>query len=244
MGDVSTVEGGAGSANRDVTVTLSAPSGWTVTVDHTTLAGTASAGTDFTAGSGQLSFAPGETSKVVSVELLGDTTDEVDEALTVELANATNATIGDASAAITIDDDDGPQVSIADGSVTEGTGGTGTLTLTVTLSAPSPQEVTVQFATADGSASAPADYGATSGTVTFAPGETSKTLSITVQRDALDESDEAFTAALSGAIDGTIGDGAATATITDDDAPARHRRPPSRRHRQLRRRVATGPRRV
>ncbi len=220
IGDLSVVEGDSGSANVTLTVALSVASGRAVKVDHATLDGTAAAGTDFMAGSGTLTFAPGETSKTVSVEVLGDAVDEVDEALTVELSSAAGAGIGDPEGTIVIDDDDGPAISIADATLTEGTGGTSTLSLTVTLSAASPQEVSVRFATADGNAASPFDYAQASGTVTFAPGETSKTVSVTVQGDALDEPDETLVVSLADAVDGSIGDGSATGTITDDDPAA------------------------
>ena len=147
-------------------MSLSAESGKTVTVDYATLAGTAEAGSDFTAESGTVTFAPGQTSQTVSIDVLGDTVDESDESLSLELSNAVNAAIADGSGAITILDDDGApalSLSIADTSVTEGTGGTSTLSFTVTLSAASAEQVTVEFATADGSATAPADYASADG---------------------------------------------------------------------------------
>ena len=161
IGNVSVTEGDAGATAATLTVSLSGASGKTVTVDYATLAGTAEAGSDFTAESGTVTFTPGQTSQSVSIDVLGDTVDEDDEALSVELSNAVNAAIADGSGAITILDDDGApalSLSIADTSVTEGTGGTSTLSFTVTLSAASAEEVTVEFDTADGSATAPADY--------------------------------------------------------------------------------------
>ena len=192
IGDTSVTEGDSGSTAATLTVSLSAASGKTVTVDYATLAGTATAGSDFTAKSGTVTFAPGETSQSVSVDVLGDMLDESDEAFSVELSNAVNASIADGSGAVTIVDDDGAgsAISIADTSVTEGTGGTSTLSFTVTLNAPSDEPVSVEFETADDSATAPADYTSASGTVTFAPGDTSETVSVTVQGDALDEPDE------------------------------------------------------
>ena len=222
IGNVSVTEGDAGATVATLTVSLSGASGKTVTVDYATLAGTAEAGSDFTAESGTLTFTPGQTSQTVSIDVLGDTVDESDEALSVELSNAVNAAIADGSGAITILDDDGApalSLSIADTSVTEGTGGTSTLSFTVTLSAASAEEVTALFATSDGSATAPADYASASGTVTFAPGDTSETVSVTVQGDALDEPDEDLTVELSDALGASIDDDSATGTILDDDDP-------------------------
>ena len=114
---------------------------------------------------------------------------------------------------------DVPSVSAGNGSVGEGTVGTNDLTFTVSLSAASDQTVTVDYATADGSATQPADYAQTSGTLTFAPGETSKSVTVQVNGDTLDEADETFTLGLSNAGNATIADASGTGTITDDDPP-------------------------
>jgi len=77
----------------DVTVTLSAASGQTITVNYSTADGTALAGSDYTASSGTLTFAPGQTSKTVTVTVLGDTVVEGTESFTLNLSGATNATL-------------------------------------------------------------------------------------------------------------------------------------------------------
>jgi hypothetical protein len=81
--------------------------------------------------------------------------------------------------------------------------------------------VTVGYATTDGTATAPADYTATSGTLTFAPGETAKTVTVAVVGDTVFEGDETFTLVLSSPVNGTLGAGQeqATATISNDDIP-------------------------
>jgi hypothetical protein len=86
--------------------------------------------------------------------------------------------------------------------------------------------VTVGYATADGTATAPADYTATSGTLTFAPGETAKTVTVAVVGDTLVEGDETFSLVLSGPVNATLGAGQeqATATIADDDGKVRRER--------------------
>jgi hypothetical protein len=110
-----------------------------------------------------------------------------------------------------------PTLSIADGSVREGKKGTRRLHLNVTLSWSSSDVVTVSYATADGTALANSDYTATSGTLTFQPGETGHTISVGIKGDLKSEPDEAFTVSLSGAVGATIADGVATATILNDD---------------------------
>ena len=99
-------EGGAGTTNMAFTVSLSAPSTQTITVDFATAGGTATPGSDFTSASGTLTYAPGETSKAVAVAAHGDILDENDETLFLNLSGATNAQIGDGQGLGTIRDDD------------------------------------------------------------------------------------------------------------------------------------------
>ncbi len=110
-----------------------------------------------------------------------------------------------------------PSVSIGDSSGTEGDTGTTTMTFPVMLSAASAQPVSVTYATADGTATAPSDYAAASGTLTFNPGEKSKTISVVVVADTAIEQDEAFSVTISGAVGATIAVGTATGRITNDD---------------------------
>ena len=86
-------EGDTGTVNATFTVTLDAVSGQAVTVDWETSDGTATAGEDYTAGNGTLTFAPGETSKTFDVAVTGDTVDEADETFTVTLSGPSNATL-------------------------------------------------------------------------------------------------------------------------------------------------------
>ena len=108
-------------------------------------------------------------------------------------------------------------VSIADTRVVEGNSGTSTAAFAVTLSQASASPVTVDYATANGSATAGADYVAGSGTVTFAAGELSKTVGIGVVGDSAVESDETFTVTLSNPSGATLSRTVATATIANDD---------------------------
>jgi len=110
-----------------------------------------------------------------------------------------------------------PSVSIGDASVAEGTAGTTPLSFPVTLSAASSQPVSVTYATADGTATVPSDYAAASGTLTFNPGETSKTIQVGVVADLAIEQDETLSVTISGATGATIANGSATGTIRNDD---------------------------
>jgi hypothetical protein len=111
----------------------------------------------------------------------------------------------------------GPTVSVADASKVEGTGTDGPMRFNVTLSQSSAGTVTVAFATADGTAVAPADYAAKTGTVTFSPGQTSKRIGVRIKADSVNEANETFTVVLSNASGATIADGTAVGTILDDD---------------------------
>jgi uncharacterized delta-60 repeat protein/CSLREA domain-containing protein len=219
--DITVTEGDAGTVNTVFTVTLSAASGQTVTVDFATADGTALQPGDYTSNSGTLTFAPGETTKTVTVAVKGDTLDEVNETYAINLTNATNATISDAQGQGTVIDDDAtPSLSINDITVTEGDAGTVNAVFTVTLSAASGQTVTVDFATADGTALQPGDYTSNSGTLTFAPGETTRTITVGVKGDVLDEVHETYPVNLTNATNATISDSQGQGTITDDDLPA------------------------
>ena len=167
------------------TVTLSAASGQSVTVNYATETGTATAPADYTAASGTLTLAPGTTSLQIPVAIVGDVVDEVDETFTVTLSDASNATLATAQGTGTIADNDAPpSLTINDVSLPEGNAGTTPFTFTVTLSAASGRPVTVNYATANGTATAgttgSADYVGTSGTLTFSPGTTTQSIAVSV----------------------------------------------------------------
>ena len=206
-------EGGTAS----FAVTLSAASDQTVTVDYETASGTATEGTDYTRTSGTLTFAPGDTEKIIPVQTREDKLDEPDETFTVELSNANGATLQDDTATGTIEDDDVPSLSIADApAVEEGE----TARFAVRLSPASHQTVTVSYGTAGGTATEGTDYSRAAGTLTFAPGDTEKTVLVPTREDTLDEADETFTVMLTGANGATLQDDTATGTIKDDDVPS------------------------
>jgi hypothetical protein len=220
IGDSTVVEGDAGPVSAGFPVTLSAPSAGPVTVNFATANGTATAGTDYTATSGTLTFAPGTTSQIISVSVTGDVLDELDETYFVNLSAPTGGSIGDGQGLGTIIDDDGPTINIGDATVTEGDAGTVDAAFAVTLSASSPGPVTVAFATADGTATAPGDYTPTTGVLTFAPGTTALAVTVSVIGDVLDENDETYFVNLSAPTGGDIGDGQGLGTIIDDDGVA------------------------
>jgi chitinase len=218
VNNVSVAEGDAGTTIATFTVSLSAPSGKTISVDYATADGTAIAPGDYIATSGSVSFAPGETSKTVDVAVNGDLLNEFNEMFTLDLSSIVNVNPGSVSGTGTIDDNDAlPTVAVGDVSVLEGDVGTRVATFTVTLSAPSGKPISVDYATADGTAAAGTDYVGTSGTLNFAPGETSKTVDVTVKGDTTFENDETFGSSLSNLLNVAPGTVGATGTIRNDD---------------------------
>ena len=201
-----------------LTVRLSAASGKQITVQYATSSGTATAGSDYTATRGTLTFQPGETSKTVPVTVLGDLLDEANETLFLNLASATNATLSATPGRVTIGDNDPPPLlSIRNVSVAEGQSGTMELVFTVSLSVESGQRVTVNYATADGTARAGRDYQSSRGTLTFAPRETTKTIKIIIFGDGTIEGDETFFVRLRQASNATIENSFGIGTILNDD---------------------------
>lgn len=321
--DATMLEGNAGTSAMRFTVTLNPASTTTVSVRASTSNGTALSGADFIGGSRTITFAPGETSKLVNVALVGDTAIESDEsfiatlsgptggavigrgtatgtivnddggppdttpdpfqfapvvdappkstqdsqAITVSGVNAAPAiavangsysidggafvsapgkvaagqkvkvrqtasatpgarssavlSIGDVSAAFDVTTAEVSTLSIADASVNEGDAGITVLPFTVTLSPPSTGTVSVRASTSNGSAVSGSDYSGGAVTVTFAPGETSKTIKVAINGDTVAEPDETFHAML-GSVSGNavIGRGDAIGTIINDDGDA------------------------
>ena len=212
-------EGGGAAA---FTVTLSGARDYPVSVRYATQDGTATAPADFAATSGTLTFEPGETSKTVSVPVVGDALDEADESFSLVLSEPVNATLGTASAAATITDDDPlPVLTVSDITVSEGSP---EATFTLSLSVPSGRQIRSAYQLGGGpgdTATRFDDYNGLSAIVTFEPGETTKTVSFAIVDDALDEDDERFSVRFSAA-QGTFQfapdeDGFAVATIVDND---------------------------
>lgn len=194
-GDATVNEGNTGTRAATFTVTLTAPATAPVTVRYATADGSATAGADYAATSGTLTFAPGETSRTVTVPVTADRVREGNETFALVLSDPTGAAVYTRQATGTIADDE-PYLSVHGAAVREGRRGTSTwLAFTITLSAAYDEPVSVPFATVDGTAVAGSDYQAVSGTLTFAPGETTKTVRVKVYGDRLREqggADEAF----------------------------------------------------
>jgi hypothetical protein len=217
--DVTVTEGNTGTTNAAFTVTLSAVSGQPVTVNYATANGTALATSDYAAASGTLTFAPGMTTQQIAVAVIGNGVTEQTETFSVSLSGSVNAAIADDAGIGTIlDNDTTPGLSIGDVSVNEGNAGTVNAVFTVTLSVAASQPVTVNYATANGTATAPADYTARSGTLSIPAGATSATITVVVAGDTWDEADDTFSVNLSGPVNAAIVEANGTGTIVDDDA--------------------------
>ncbi len=218
----SVTEGATGTAVLDFIVTLSAASASDVSFDYATADGSASSASDYQAIAGASATIPaGQTRTSLSVTVNGDTDVEADETLSLTLSNlSANVSAGTLSATGTILDDDSlPQLNVSGGSVTEGDSGTVSLDFTVTLSAVSATDVSVDYVTADASATQGSDYTAASGTLNIPAGDTQASISISVNGDTAVEADETLSLSLSNlSANATAGDMNATGTILDDDS--------------------------
>ena len=217
----SVTEGDSNSVNLVFTVTMSPASSSQVTVNYARSGGTATSGTDFTAlaASNTLTFAANETSKTITVSVTGDTANEADETVIVTLSSASGADIVTASGTGTIRDNDTPNFTIDSPSVAEGDSGSVNLEFTVSLSPASYQPVTVDYAQTGGTGTSGTDYTAlAAGMLSFAAGDTSKTITVSVTGDTMYEASETVVLTLSNATAGTtIATASGTGTITNDD---------------------------
>jgi hypothetical protein len=188
-------------------------------VKYATADGTATQGSDYTNTNGTVTFAPGVTTKIISVPIINDVIDEFDETFTLNIQSASPGIITRVQSTATILDDDlPPLVSINDVSISEGNSGTRNATFFASLSAASGKPVMLSYATADDTASAGDDYSAASGTISFSPGQTTTAIVIQVKGDTLNEGNETFFVNLSNPVNVTITDGQGVGTIVDDDS--------------------------
>ena len=187
-------------------------------MDWATADGTATAGTDYDAGSGVVTFVPGQTEQTITVTVLNDAVDEESETFTVRLSNASgDAGVARSTATVTILDDEGEASLTATDAATEEDANV--VIVRVVLSRVSNEAVTVRYATSDGTASAGEDYVADTGTLTIPAGASEERIEIRILNDLQVEVVEAFTVSLTDPVGVDISRGVATVTITDDDLP-------------------------
>jgi autotransporter-associated beta strand protein len=199
---------------------LSFPTDYDVRFRAKTVSGTATAGADFVAENEILTIPAGQTEASLFVTMVDDALVEGTETFTVVLSEAAGATVATPVVSATILDLDTPfvdglttPISVTGTDAVEGN----PARFTVRLARATDLAVTVQYATADGSAVSPSDYGAASGTLTFAPGETAKIVEIAIVDDALYELDETFTLVLGNAANARIATHAAVVHVIDND---------------------------
>jgi Calx-beta domain len=192
------------------------------TVHYETADGSATtADNDYEQASGEVTFAPGETSKKIQVAVNGDTRFEQNENFFVNLSGPTGATITDSQAMGRIQGDETqPTISIDDVAKAEGNLGSSAYEFTVSLSSPSYQTIGVSRQSASGSASpGDSDFAELAAApITFSPGETTKQVTVNVGGDTRLEPDEDFFVNLSDASNATIADSQGKGTIRNDDA--------------------------
>lgn len=213
---------GEGDGNAVLNAILSAPSGMAVSVNFVATNGTATAGLDYVALTGTLSFNPGQTSRTLAIPLLDDALDEFTETIEVRLVSPTNAVLATPSLAVVdILDNDPPTVSFAAARYTADEDA-GSVVLEVRLTKPSTQTVFVDCATiGGGTATAGKDYVAASSTLIFAPGQTNRTFQVNLLADTEGEPTETLVAGLSGFVNVLPGNPLqATVELLDNDTIA------------------------
>jgi hypothetical protein len=212
-----------GSGSISITVIRVGGAAGAATVNYGTSDGTASSHSDYLATSGTLSFASGETSKSFTIPITNDSSVESNESLNVTLSGPTGgAVLGSPSTAtVTIVDNDASAGVLQFSSATYSVGeGTRWATITVRRTGGSAGKVKVNYRTSNGTASAGSDYLSTSGTLTFADGETTKTFRIRIREDRRVEGSESIVLILSNPTGGAVlGSGKqATLNIADNDS--------------------------
>ncbi len=221
INDVAVNEGNSGTTVATFTLSLSTPSGKPISVDVADAPGTASQGVDYSFFSLlRVNISPGVVSQTFGVAITGETTFEDDETFFLNLTNPINVTIADNQGIGTISNDDPlPGLTVNNLAVVEGNSGSKLFVFQIRLSNPSSRLVTVDSATADGTAKSGSDYQSVTGAVTFSPGQTIRTMVVTVNGDTLVEPDETFSVNLTNPSEASIADGQGVGTILNDDFP-------------------------
>jgi hypothetical protein len=209
-----------------ITVSRTGGNASDVVIGYSTVDGTAKAGSDYQSATGNLIFGANETSKTISVPIINDALNEDTETFGLSLQNISGGGTLGGQTNITVnlqDNDPLPGLSVSNYSIAEGNDGLKTISVNLMLLAPSGRTVSVNYATRNGTATAPDDYLSATGTVNFAAGEVSKTIVLNIVGETIYESHETFSLVLSDAVNGTIVNGAAEITILNDDSKSRKR---------------------
>jgi Ca2+-binding RTX toxin-like protein len=211
----------AGVATFDIVLDKAVSNNFTVA--YSTANGSATAGTDYTAASGAVSFVAGQTVQHVTIDIADDATLEADEVFHLNLGSPTGSgagmvRIGDGTGTALIGHNDQtasakPSISVADIKVSEGDG---YADFVVQLDAPGTAQVSVNYRV-DGLTTGYSDFAFSSGTLSFAPGVTTQTVRVALVNDSGTETLESFALNLSSPLNAVLADNQALATIVDDD---------------------------
>lgn len=203
-----------------IRVTRTGESTRNVTVIYSTANATATAGQDYVSAVGQLTFAPGETEKTFTIQILDDTIVEGNEVVNIQLQAPTGGgVLGQATATLTIVDNDFAPGILSFGAAPVITESGGAATLTVNRVSGRTGVVSVDYTTIAGTATEGVDYTRTAGTLTFVDGEEAKNIVVPIRDDTAVEGNETFSVRLSNAVGGALL-GTPTnlvVTIVDDD---------------------------
>ncbi len=204
-------------------VTLSAAQTQTVSVSFTTGNGTATAGSDFVATNGTLSFLPGQTTNFIKITVLDDAISEADETFVLRLTASANAAIlGEGQVAtITILNDDWAKPVVSNAAVLEGTVATNTVRFVVSLQPVPSAQTSVQFWTSDGTATAGRDYRPASGTLVFPPQASFQVVDIEIIPNDVFEPEKTFFLNVSNMLANALPVSTGQAAILNDDFPLR-----------------------
>ena len=207
-------------ATASITVIRTSGADATVSVGYATTDLTATSGSDYTATAGTLTFADGETVKRITIPIVGDNVAEATESLRISLSNPTGGAVLGArsSADLRILDDEAPAILFS-ASTFDVNETAGTATIQIVRVGDISEVASIEYATADGTGRAGTDYVPASGTITFAAGETSKTIAVSVIDDKLGEGVRTVQLSLRNPAAGTsVGAvGSATLRIVDDE---------------------------
>jgi len=228
------VEAAQGKQVVELTVTLSEPLDQKAKVRYTADSGTAIRRADFGGGTGVVKFAPGQTSRTITVKVKSDKVVEPEETFAVSLFGAKGVEIGDSAAVVTIQDGSAagdntvpagtgelPSVSITASTpaIVEGASGKQVFAFDVTITGVPDRKVLVRYGTADGTATGGPDYRPRKGRLVFSDnGIVTRTINVPVKGDTEVEPDEDFVVNLLSIKNGVIATATATGTITNDDA--------------------------
>ncbi len=214
-------EGNAGITYLEVVFTQPAGSNFTTTGTYQTVDGTATiADNDYLPASGVFVIPGGSTSsEPIQVGIVGDTKFEANETFQLLISNVQGGSLAEPGpyTFTIVNDDAQPTITVSNASATEGNSGTTPMNFTVTLSAAAGASIVATYTTAAGTATSGVDFGPAQGSLTFAPGETAKPVTVNVIGDTLFEDNETFTLNVTSANTTVSGTGT---IVNDDERPA------------------------